>query len=70
MAGESSLGISERLSLGSKLKESKMSTVSFNSNGFDGSSNKSKNSRHTQNAINKFKFTSEFKGCNDIHRVQ
>ena len=70
MAGESSLAVSERMSIGSKLKESKMSAVSFSTNGYDGSSNKSKNSRTTQNAINKFKFTSDFKGYNDIQRVQ
>jgi hypothetical protein len=69
MAGESSLAVSERMSIGSKLKESKMSAVSFNTNGYDGSSNKSKNSRNHQKAINKFKFTSEFKASNDIQRI-
>lgn len=34
-AGESSLGASDRVSMGSKLKESKISAVSFNSGGFD-----------------------------------
>lgn len=68
MAGESSLAASERMSIGSKLKESKMSAVSFNTIGFENSSqntSNNKNSRNAKNMLNRFKSTSEFRTMAD-----
>lgn len=53
--GESSLAGSERVSLGSKLKESKMSAVSFS--GFDNSGGSNSHQKHT---LHKFKSDPEF----------
>ena len=46
MAGESSMAASERISIGSKLKESKMSATSFGTIGFDNSGGPRKNTLH------------------------
>lgn len=60
-AGESCLSASERISLGSKLKESKMSATSFGTiAGFD-NSHGSTNKKHT---LNKIKSEAQFK---DLH---
>lgn len=51
MAGESSLAASERISLGSKLKESKMSATSFGTIGFENSNG----SRNSNNKLHKIR---------------
>ncbi len=50
MAGESNLSASERISISSKLKDSKMSATSFGTIGFDNSGG-SRNEKYTMTKI-------------------
>lgn len=62
MAGESSLAGSERISIGSKLKESKMSTTSFSTIGFDHSGGYHARNPNKNNAtLNKYNSTRDLK---------
>lgn len=64
MAGESSLAASERMSIGSKLKESKLSATSF------GTLDNSHSSRHLHAKLHKIKSESEFKSYNEAKKLQ
>lgn len=65
MAGESSLAASERISIGSKLKESKLSTTSFGT--FD---NSNSSRHHSRPQLHKIKSESEFKAYIEAQKLQ